>query len=75
MSLNPRLKDALAECARHNNRGICYWFRTASMEKLAALGLVEQWTPPSVAVRKRMKIRPWRVTAAGRAALSPETDQ
>lgn len=68
-ALDSRLMDALSECARYNDTGRTYWWRKASMHKLEALGLVVRWTPPSVAERKRMTIRPWRVTAAGRAAL------
>lgn len=59
--------DALNEVARHNERGVCYWFRAKTMERLQARGLVETWTPPSVAERPRLKQRPWRLTDEGRA--------
>jgi hypothetical protein len=59
--------EALHEVARHNFKGVLYWFRPRTMERLQRLGLVEQWTPPSVAERPRLKARPWRLTDAGRA--------
>jgi hypothetical protein len=67
--LKERHLKALEECARHNDRGTCYWFREKSMQGLAVLGLAERWTPPSVAERPRMMRRPWLVTRAGRELL------
>lgn len=68
--LPPRLKEALTYCARQNRRGLLVWGAPKSMAALAEMGLVEQWTPPSVAERPRMKARPWRITEAGKAALA-----
>lgn len=65
----PALFEALAEVGRYEGRNRLYWWRRASMRKLEALGLVEQWLPPSVVERPRMKARPYRITATGRAAL------
>ena len=59
--------EALDELARHNAKGLCYWWRPKTMERLRERGLVEQWTPPSVLERPRLKARPWRLTDAGRA--------
>ena len=68
--LTPGLRAALAECSRHSQRGLLYWFRPKSMAALAEMGLVEQWTPPGLAVeRPRLQQRPWRVPEAGKAAL------
>lgn len=61
--------DTLRELSRIDGKGICYWARAASCARLAKAGLAEQYTPPSVAERKRMKARPYRITPAGRAAL------
>ncbi len=71
--LHPRLADALAELGRHEtaNRGAVYWWRRASMEKLAALGLVETWLPKSMAHYKG-KTLPYRLTEAGRLALAEQ---
>lgn len=67
--LSPRLLDALSECQRHNDSGLCYWWRTSSMRLLEERCLVAKWTPNSVAQRPRMKARPWKVTDLGRAVL------
>lgn len=61
---------ALRELERHNDKGICYWFRPKAMERLRLCGFAEQWTPRSVEERPRMKKRPWRITDAGRAFLA-----
>jgi len=61
---------ALRELERHNAKGVCYWFRPKAMERLHSHGLAEQWTPPSVAERPRIKKRPWRITDAGRVFLA-----
>lgn len=63
-------RDTLRELARIDGRGLCYWARPASCARLAERGLAEQYAPPSVVDRKRMKARPYRITPAGRAALS-----
>lgn len=62
-------RAALAECAKSNHARILYWWRPRTMESLRALGLVDTWTPPSVAERPRLKRRPWIITPAGREAL------
>ncbi|KAA0684579.1 hypothetical protein DTW90_36175 [Neorhizobium sp. P12A] len=68
--MNKRLLTALREIASYSGRiGRLYWFRQALMRELAVMGYVEQWLPPSVAERPRMKQRPWRITDAGRVAL------
>lgn len=64
--------DTLRELRTLDGKGICYWAREASCKRLAELGLAEQYTPPSVAERKRMKARPYRITPAGRQALTGE---
>lgn len=71
MKLTPQLLFALSECESYSKRSL-YWFREASMRKLEAMGMVEQFTPPSVAERPRMKRRPWRIIDAGRQALKDE---
>lgn len=70
IELTPRLIEALVECERYTTKikGL-YWWREASMKKLEAMGLVEQWLPPSVAERPRMKARPYRITDKGREFL------
>ncbi|MBX5089396.1 hypothetical protein [Rhizobium lentis] len=71
--MNKRLLSALKEISAYSSKtGRLYWFRQSSMRELEALGYVEQWLPPSVAERPRMKQRPWRITEAGRAALFQE---
>lgn len=71
--MNNRLITALKEISTYTVRtNRLYWFRQASMRELEALGYVEQWLPPSVAERPRMKQRPWRITDAGRAALDQD---
>ncbi|MGR9413115.1 hypothetical protein [Rhizobium leguminosarum] len=73
--MNTRLMAALKELSTYSDRtNRLYWFRQASMRELAVLGYAEQWLPPSVAERPRMKQRPWRITDAGRAALSPHQE-
>lgn len=62
--------DALREVARCRGP---YWWRLASMRVLEAAGLVETYTPPSVAERPRLKARPYRITDEGRAALARAT--
>jgi len=69
MKLTPNLLSALDECDRYNARGLNFWWRVSSMAKLEAMGLVEKFTPPSVAERKRMTKRPYILTEAGRTAL------
>ena len=59
--------DALKAVARHNEQGVLYWFRPRTMQRLCERGLVETWTPKSVAERPRLKQRPWRLTDEGRA--------
>jgi len=66
-ALSALLLDALDECARYHARGNIYWFRIASMRKLAALGLVEQYTPRYMVRLNRT--RPYRPTDAGLAYL------
>lgn len=70
--LKPSLYRALADCAYYSGRGQTYWWRPKSMQKLAEIGFVEQWVPPSLAERHRMKSRPWRITDAGRKALEAQ---
>lgn len=71
--LTPRLKAALKEVESYERKtGCLYWFREKSMAELQKLGLVETWTPKSVAERPQMKQRPWRITEAGRALLREE---
>nr|WP_303683007.1 hypothetical protein [Brevundimonas naejangsanensis] len=69
-----RLLDALDECKRHNDRGVLYWWRGKSMTALEEIGLVERWTPPSVAERPRLSARPWRLTDIGIATLRAKLD-
>lgn len=71
-SLTPRLFDALLEVGRYDGTGRLYWWRRTSMQQLEALGYVEQWLPNSVAQSPRMKARPYRLSATGRAALQPD---
>lgn len=61
---------ALAELAAYEGRNRLYWWREASMRVLIEHGFAEQYCPPSVAERPRMKRRPYRTTEAGRAALA-----
>lgn len=56
------MRDALAELKRHEENGNPYWWRRASMLKLAALGLVEPWHP----LGKGTKSTAYRTTQAGR---------
>ncbi len=65
--------DALAELASYEGRNRTYWWREASMLILIENGFAEQYTPPSVAERPRMKKRPYRITPAGRRALDEAT--
>jgi hypothetical protein len=74
MKLTPQLRAALAECAAHNRRDNLYWWRRTSMAKLEAMGLVEVYTPPSVAERPKLKLRPYRITPAGRLALQEKNN-
>lgn len=69
--LHPHLADALAELGRHEAgaKGTVYWWRRASMKKLAALGLTETWLPKSLEHYKG-KTLPYRLTEAGRQALA-----
>lgn len=60
-----RLRDALEDCHMYTAQIGPYWWRVASMEKLEALGLAEQYCPPSVAERPRVKARPYRLTNMG----------
>ena len=61
---------ALAVLGQADGRNVCVWIMPKTMASLVVLGLAETYTPPSVAERPRMKARPWRITPAGRAALS-----
>jgi hypothetical protein len=70
--LKKRQREALALVGRYEGRNLCFWGMRASMAALADMGLVETYTPPSVAERPRMKKRPYRITEAGRAALQAE---
>ena len=74
-ALDAFLQDALSEVARYSGGNRLYWWREASMQKLQQMGLVEQWLPASVAKRKRMKSRPWRITEAGKQALADATNK
>lgn len=65
--LAKRLREALKECAAYTRRGGEYWWRAASMKKLAELGYVEP-------CGTRRKHEPYRVTKAGLKALA-EADQ
>lgn len=56
--------EALRELAKH--RGGPYWWRQASMKKLASVGLVEEWHPE----RKVTARMAHRVTQKGLAALA-----
>lgn len=67
--LTPRLREALAEVARYEGQNRTYWWRERSMADLAAMGLTETYRPPSLE-RYRGKQLPYRITEAGRAALS-----
>ncbi len=72
--LTPLLKDALAELQRYTeDRNAIYWWRRASMAKLAEMGLVETHRPPSVPESR--KVLPYRITPAGRAALTEGKDE
>ena len=62
--LTPQLKSALRECGDHG-RGP-FWWRQASMKKLADMGLVVAWHPRG---RTDVKLMAYRITDAGRAAL------
>lgn len=61
--------DTLRELSKLDGKNRCYWWRVSSCLRLAALGLAEQYEPPSVTERPRMKARPFRITPAGRSAL------
>ena len=66
--LTLRLRDALAELQRYTeDRNVIYWWRRASMAKLAEMGLVETYRPPSLPASR--KVLPYRITDAGRRAL------
>jgi hypothetical protein len=69
--INAHLQETLRDCHNYTSRGrnVLYWRRRASMLKLEALGLVEQWTPHSMA-NSRGKARPYILTDAGRAVLA-----
>lgn len=69
MKLTAHQSRVLGEVRRATDDRRCYWWRPKTMAVLQELGLVESYTPPSVAERPRMKARPWRITPAGRAAL------
>ncbi|EXL10274.1 hypothetical protein BG36_07600 [Aquamicrobium defluvii] len=72
--LTPRLKDALAELQRYTeDRNVIYWWRRASMAKLAEIGLAETYRPASVS--RTRKMLPYRITPAGRAALTEGKDE
>jgi hypothetical protein len=70
LPMTPREVKALNEVHRHDYARVLYWFRPKTMQLLHARGLVEQWTPPSVRERPRLKARPWRLTEEGRAYLA-----
>lgn len=65
MNLTRRLQEALVEVARHEGR--CYWWRVASMRKLAEIGFVEQYDPPEAFGKFKKEARPWRITEAGKS--------
>jgi hypothetical protein len=68
MKLPLRLRDALAELQRYTeDRNVIYWWRRASMAKLAAMGLVETYRPLDFPASR--KVLPYRITEAGRRAL------
>lgn len=71
--LTPRLREALGEVGRYEGRNRLYWWRVRSMMELEVMGLVETWRSPSLA-GYRGKQLPYRITAAGRAALA-DADQ
>ncbi|MES3028518.1 MAG: hypothetical protein V4820_11770 [Pseudomonadota bacterium] len=70
MKLTPAQRDTLKELAKFEGQNRCYWWRVASCARLADLGLAEPYTPPSVVERPRLQARPYRITDAGRQALS-----
>ncbi|RAK51619.1 helix-turn-helix domain-containing protein [Phenylobacterium soli] len=74
VKLTRAMLGTLRELASFDGNNRCYWFRPVSCAQLAELGLAETYTPPSVAERPRMKKRPYRITAAGRAALKDTSD-
>jgi hypothetical protein len=58
--------DALAECARYQRQRRDYWWRIASMKRLAELGLVEECHPEFAALGGyRGKKSCYRPTQAG----------
>jgi hypothetical protein len=64
------VRGALEELQRHEARSQKpFWWRRASMAKLAVAGLVEEYDAPGDP--KGLKIRPHRMTDAGRAFLAP----
>lgn len=72
-ALHPRLADALAELGRYEaaTPGRLFWWRRASMAKLASLGLVETWRSASLK-NYTGKTLPYRLTEAGRLALAEQ---
>lgn len=72
VKLTKRLQDALRQVGSCDGKNVCFWWLRASMSKLEALGLTEQYMPPSVAERPRLKLRPYRITPAGLALLNAE---
>lgn len=72
MKLTKAQTDTLRELAKFDGQNRCYWWRVASCARLAALGLAETYTPPSVVERPRLQARPYRITEAGRTALKYE---
>lgn len=72
--LTPQLRNALAELDRYCQReNVIYWWRRASMAKLAEIGLAETYRPASVS--RTRKMLPYRITPAGRAALTEGKDE
>lgn len=67
-------RDTLRELLMFDGKNRCYWARQASCARLAALGLAEQYAPPSVLERSRLRARPYRITPAGRAALQEKNN-
>jgi hypothetical protein len=65
--------SALKECEYCMACGVLYWWRRATMVQLAGLGLAETWISPSLAHRPNRKVKPYRLTPAGRALLQSES--
>lgn len=75
MKLTKAMLDTLRELKSFDGKNRCYWWRQASCARLAALGFAEQYAPPSVLERSRLRARPYRITEAGRTALANKEDR